>query len=337
MDDDDIEVLTSHAAPRRQRRTASHRSTPAAAAPPTHAPRSLTPYPNGINEPIDLTQDDDDDVVHLDTRQREGLNREPPIPTANVGTHTFADRVGQLGNIANILREEGVNFGGRLMQRLNGFAGLDQELRANQQAFDQYHHNHGHRHHHHHHRHNQAGEAAAAPVGNLGGLRIRAMNDQIRVMNAPRQMPLMNYGITAFDLGIEGGNRPPTPKYSPPPEPAEGFTRSPGEDEVVVCPNCGDELAMGDNDVKQEVWAIKSCGHVSRVNLFAYTARAYIFAQVYCGECAQNRSRGKGKKGKGKAPAFDDFGLPAPFSKCVVEGCFAPATAKSMVLVYLGS
>jgi hypothetical protein len=84
-------------------------------------------------------------------------------------------------------------------------------------------------------------------------------------MNGPAGMPvMMNYGMTAFDMGIEGGNRPPTPKYSPPPEPETGFTRSPSENEVVVCPNCGDELAMGDSDVKQEVWVIKGCGHVSR-------------------------------------------------------------------------
>jgi pre-mRNA-processing factor 19 len=84
------------------------------------------------------------------------------------------------------------------------------------------------------------------------------------VMNGQAAMPIMmNYGMTAFDMGIEGGNRPPTPKYSPPPEPEAGFTRSPEENEVVVCPNCGDELAMGDSDVKQEVWVVKGCGHVS--------------------------------------------------------------------------
>jgi pre-mRNA-processing factor 19 len=73
----------------------------------------------------------------------------------------------------------------------------------------------------------------------------------------------MDYDMTGFDLGLPGGNRPPTPKYSPPPEPEEGFTRGPGEDEVVVCPNCGDELAVGEGEVKQEIWVVKGCGHVS--------------------------------------------------------------------------
>ena len=75
---------------------------------------------------------------------------------------------------------------------------------------------------------------------------------------------MMDYNMTAFDLGVEGGgNRPPTPTYSPPPPAEKGFTRGPEEDEVVVCPNCGDELAMGDSDIKQEVWVVKTCGHVS--------------------------------------------------------------------------
>ena len=77
----------------------------------------------------------------------------------------------------------------------------------------------------------------------------------------------MDYGMTGFDMGIQDGNRPPTPKYSPPPEPEKGFTRSPDEDEVVVCPNCGDELAVGVEEAKQEVWVVKGCGHVSLIRL----------------------------------------------------------------------
>jgi len=56
---------------------------------------------------------------------------------------------------------------------------------------------------------------------------------------------------------------PPTPKYEPPPPAEKGFTRSPEEDEEVVCPNCGDELAVGKDETKQQIWVVKSCGHVS--------------------------------------------------------------------------
>ena len=59
--------------------------------------------------------------------------------------------------------------------------------------------------------------------------------------------------------------------------------------------------------------------------------------QVYCGECAHNRSRKLSKKGKGKAPVVDDSNLPPPFSKCVVDDCSAPAAAKSMIHVFLGN
>jgi hypothetical protein len=74
---------------------------------------------------------------------------------------------------------------------------------------------------------------------------------------------IFDYQQPAFDLGIDGGNRPASPKYEPPRDAAPGFTRTPGEDEVVVCPNCGDELATGHNEMKQELWVIKVCGHVS--------------------------------------------------------------------------
>ena len=250
MDGEDVEVVASQAAPRRQRRTVSRRSTPARL-------RSMTPHATSQNQYIDLTQDDDDEVVHLDTRQREGAaNRERPVPTANVGTRGLA-----IGDIANFVREQGGNIGGRLMQRLGEFAGFQGELQAQQQAFDHFQHNHGNHHahhahhhaHHHHHQHahrHQGHRTAHLPVGNLGGL---------LQMGAP---PGMNFGMTGFDMGM-GGNREETPKYEPPSEPETGFTRSPGEDEVVVCPNCGDELAMGDSEMKQEVWVIKTCGHVS--------------------------------------------------------------------------
>jgi hypothetical protein len=246
MDNEDVQVVASQAAPHRQRRTVSRRSTPAQV-------RSVTPHPGSQNQYIDLTQEEDDDVVHLDTRQRDdATNRDQPVPTANVGTRGLA-----IGDIANLLREQGGNIGGRLMQRLGGFAGFQGELQAQQQAFDHFQHNHGnharhhHHHHHHHHAHRHQGHRmAGAPVGNLGGL---------LQMGAP---PVMNFGMTGFDIGM-GMNREVTPKYEPPPGPEKGFTRSPGEDEVVVCPNCGDELAMGDTEMKQEIWAIKTCGHVS--------------------------------------------------------------------------
>lgn len=283
--DDDIEVLTTNTIPRPRQRTASRRSTPTLAQ-LRHPPRSVTPHLTSFDQPIDLTQDDDEEVIHIGTAQRGGVNRERPTTTANVGTRSLAERGFGVGNIANIIQRQGVDIGGRLMQRLGAFAGLDQELRAQQQAFDQFNHNHGHRH-----AHRPAGGAAAAPaLGNLGGLRMGAMNGQ-------GAMPIMmNYGMTAFDMGIEERHRPPTPKYSPPPEPEAGFTRSPLETEVVVCPNCGDELAMGDSDLKQEVWVIKSCGHVCSIHLLNVLNTSIVLTfnvGVLRRMCSESKQEGK--------------------------------------------
>jgi hypothetical protein len=77
---------------------------------------------------------------------------------------------------------------------------------------------------------------------------------------------MMNYEIAGFDMGF-GIVQPATPKYEPPPPAAKGFTRSPTEDEEVVCPNCGDELAVAKDEMKQQVWVVKACGHVSETLL----------------------------------------------------------------------
>lgn len=50
--------------------------------------------------------------------------------------------------------------------------------------------------------------------------------------------------------------------YQAPPTPPLGFTRTPTVNDVLVCPNCDEELCVGDDDVAKQVWAIKACGHV---------------------------------------------------------------------------
>lgn len=321
--DDDLEIVSERALSRPQ--TASRQHTPAM---PNQ--RSVTPYPGDLrgHEPIDLTNDDD--VVITDARTRAGgINAGRPGTTAGVGTRSEGYGGLGVGHIADILRGEGANLGNRLMQRLGNIPGFEDDLRAQMQTLERFEQDHNRRHgqhqhiHHHNHNHNHGGHVhralqfvAAPPVG-LG--------------NMPG---MMDFDTPAFEMGY-GGNRPPTPKYSPPPEPEKGFTRSPEEADVVVCPNCGDELAMGEDEVKQQVWAVKGCGHVcanptSRV-LCLWYANA---SQVYCGQCAQNRTRTISKK-DGKARVGQ--ALPSPFKKCVVEGC-AKSTGKSnMFQVYLGS
>ena len=216
--------------------------------------RSPTPYVSDTNrQPIDLTNDDD--VIFTNTRRREdGLNAVRPGTTAGVGTRSEAGPRGfAVGHIANIFRGEGVNLGGRLMQRLNANLGAMDDDDVEEQMMDYLGHGHNHHHHHvHHHR-------ALAGVAHYGGIPV------MPVHRAGMPPMTMDFDGVGFDMGLVGGNRPPSPKYSPPAEAPHGFTRNPAEDEVVVCPNCGDELAMGDDEVKQQVWAVKGCGHVSEI------------------------------------------------------------------------
>lgn len=272
---DDIEFLESR--PRSRPLSTSRQPTPALDL--RRGPRSATPYPTHLHEPIDLTEDNDDDVVHLNTRTREGVNAEAPGATAGMGTRGYAGQgFAGVGHAINMLRNQGVDFGGRLMQRLQGMAGLEGEIRAQEQAMEHHHYNHTHHHQHAHRHHHNHRPHADVRLG-MGGHRVqvegRALPRPIGNMQMPGQM---NYGMTGFDMDM-GGNRPPTPKYSPPPEPEKGFTRSPGEDEVVVCPNCGDELATGDSDLKHEVHVIKTCGHVSALETRIFTKARLTFCR----------------------------------------------------------
>lgn len=77
----------------------------------------------------------------------------------------------------------------------------------------------------------------------------------------------MNFETVAFDY-MRNADDPvqlPVPKFDPPPPAPEGFTRDPTEEDTIVCPNCEDELAVGESEEKRQVWVVKACGHVSNV------------------------------------------------------------------------
>ncbi|KAF2011416.1 hypothetical protein BU24DRAFT_466128 [Aaosphaeria arxii CBS 175.79] len=128
--------------------------------------------------------------------------------------------------------------------------------------------------------------------------------------------PMMNFDEVGFDLGL-GGNAPtPTPPtYDAPPPAPEGFTRTVAEEDTLVCPNCEDELCMGESDLKKQVWINKACGH------------------VYCGECTANRHSSKrSAKGKEKASTSQL----KTFKECVVEGCGKKLAHRSaMIQIFL--
>lgn len=274
------------------------------------------------NATIDLTADDDDDVIHTDTRPIPGINGDrPAMAGSGIG---IRDRPAGLGF--------GGNMGlGRLAARLRG---TNAAAAAAQLA-----------------RYGNGDNAARAHAAqhNLEVTRRHRLDIQQRLeeraqsqraaIRRPPGHPFINigmdYGMVAFDLGL--GARPTTPPYEAPKEPGTGFTRSPAEDEEVVCPNCGDELAVGKDELKQQVWVVKACGHVSKASR-RHHIESWVpkltSQQAYCGECATRARTYSSKKGKGKAT---DPSVPPPLKKCVVVGCEKGATKSQMVHVYMSN
>lgn len=88
--------------------------------------------------------------------------------------------------------------------------------------------------------------------------------------------PDMNFEMVGFDLGMGGGGgpAPPPPTYDPPEAAPDGFTRSPNENDPLVCPNCEEELCVGETEQKRQVWIVKGCGHVRTLLLYRVDAHA---------------------------------------------------------------
>lgn len=119
--------------------------------------------------------------------------------------------------------------------------------------------------------------------------------------------------------------------YKPPPRAKDGFTRNVEEDEILICPACNEELASGDGEVKQQVWIIKQCGHVSLKKPLA--ANQANRRQVYCGECATKRPVKGNKRDARNARNRDKTNA---FRACAIAGCEKPVLSKgSMFQIYL--
>lgn len=102
----------------------------------------------------------------------------------------------------------------------------------------------------------------------LGGVLNRDsmfMNGNPNIDLPPNQLNFAAQGF-AMDLGNQAaGNaraRPPPPTYDPPSPPRAGYTRDPREEDILLCPNCEEELGVGGNETKKQVWVIRKCGHV---------------------------------------------------------------------------
>jgi len=133
----------------------------------------------------------------------------------------------------------------------------------------------------------------------------------------PQLMPgVLDYGQHAF------APRPPPPKpeHQPPPQAREGFTRSPAETDVVVCPACDEEMmSVPDDDggltkkpagrsqsrkdrEEHPFWVVRECGH------------------VYCNKCYQHRKPDK-KSFTANFPEGTSASSKKKVPLCAVEGC----------------
>ena len=85
----------------------------------------------------------------------------------------------------------------------------------------------------------------------------------------PSTLPPMqglNYETPGFQMFVPASSpraRPVSPEYKAPPAVQAGYTRRADENDIIVCPRCGDELGVGSDPSKQQVWVSKQCGHVS--------------------------------------------------------------------------
>ncbi|KAK6411359.1 hypothetical protein LTR95_018103 [Oleoguttula sp. CCFEE 5521] len=301
--------------------------------PATMATAGSTSVPT--NPTIDLTAEDEDEDADLfitETRPaRPGINNtRPDIIHPNAGARDDDDELeeinygGPLARLAGLVRDRApAGYPGRLIRafqhaQANDGNGVARNLPHLQ---EQYYDHHAHLH--------QRQELARARANRLHRHRQivaqRPQNYQpypgMHNLVGPGPMPdipglpgMMDYGNAAFDLGLQP--RQPSPTYEAPKQAEKGFTMSPGEEEVVVCPNCGDELAVAGDGEKGQVWVIRGCGH------------------AYCGTCMANRNKGGSRKGKGR---ITDPPPTLPFKSCVVEGCKRKVTTKDAIHVYMSS
>ena len=120
------------------------------------------------------------------------------------------------------------------------------------------------RHNNHHHHHVPHTIGAQLFDGRFGPL-ARISDDAMMAWEGMFEPP-GNLDFDAVAFNYENPSRPQQqprlPTYEPPSPPAPGFTRSPDEDDTLVCPNCDDELGVGESELKRQVWVVKACGHV---------------------------------------------------------------------------
>lgn len=197
--------------------------------------------------------------------------------------------------------------------------------------------------------------------GGQGDYEVEFIGENVRAEHPHMHRPLANFPIMEnpladnpvdFNYGANGFNHEPPARPKPahiaPPEPREGFTRNTGEDTVVICPSCEEELQYDPDDKdgqqpppakkarttkkdreEHHFWAVKACGHVSS-RLLTVPHRMACFPdanlcsyQVYCRSCFENR-RPSTKNGRQSSFQVVDKKL-----LCAVDDCTSDVTTKT--------
>lgn len=75
--------------------------------------------------------------------------------------------------------------------------------------------------------------------------------------------PSIDFSMQGFNLDTPARpvQQPRLPTYESPPPAHEGYTRDLNPDDMLVCPNCDEELGLGETDDQRQVWVTR-CGHV---------------------------------------------------------------------------
>ena len=119
--------------------------------------------------------------------------------------------------------------------------------------------------------HNNRRNFLAAAMGSVDPLdRLDGLSDEdfmaaVDELDRGFRIPELDFEAVPFDIGRNPPAAPVRPAYVAPPPPKEGFSRTPAEHDVVVCPNCDYELGQGEDGLKRQVWVARQCGHVSQI------------------------------------------------------------------------
>ena len=95
------------------------------------------------------------------------------------------------------------------------------------------------------------------------------------IFQVPENLNFLQAGFN-YEQPSRPQQQPRLPTYDPPPPAQRGFTRSPNDDDILVCPHCDDELGVGNEEVKRQVWVVKACGHVRMCDLILRSTLTHV-------------------------------------------------------------